>query len=199
MNNVSNDIRSLDSQKYFVTLFHPETLTEISLEKQTKILLDVISKYINNYKFVFLGTNSDTNSNKIRDLINIYIEKNKNAIYFENLHPDSYHYLLKNSIALIGNSSSGIIEAPMLKCYTINIGDRQKGRVRGKSILDVKCNKCEIENAIKEVLLNEENNGLITEFDNPYYKENSSQNAYEITKKILHRNDSVIKEFYDLK
>lgn len=46
-------------------------------------------------------------------------------MYFENLHPDAYHYLLKKGICLIGNSSSGIIEAPSLGIYTINIGDRQ--------------------------------------------------------------------------
>ena len=56
------------------------------------------------------------------------------AFFYTNLHPDSYHYAVQQSIALIGNSSSGIIEVPSLGSYTINIGDRQTGRVKSSSI-----------------------------------------------------------------
>jgi UDP-N-acetylglucosamine 2-epimerase (non-hydrolysing) len=51
--------------------------------------------------------------------------------YFENLHTDAYHYLLKHGIYPVGNSFSGIIEASNLGVYTVNIGSCQKGRVRG--------------------------------------------------------------------
>ena len=87
------------------------------------------------------GTNADTYSDIIRKRIKDYVDENSNAVYIENLHTDAYHYMLKNSICLIGNSSSGIIEAPSLGIYTINIGDRQKGRVRGNSVIDVKCDR----------------------------------------------------------
>ena len=118
---------------------------------------------------------------------------NGNALYYENLHPDDYHYLVKNSISLIGNSSSGIIETPTLGAYTINIGDRQKGRVKGKSIYDVPCKNKDISDAISVVIKND----IATDFDNPYFKENSSKKAYEITKEVLNSNIT-IKEFYDI-
>ena len=194
LSNVDKNILNLGNEKYFVVLFHPETLTEAEPKRQIEILLKVISKYVKNYKFIFLGSNADTGANEIKKKIVQFIEKNDNAIYFENIHPDAYHYLLKNTIALIGNSSSGIIEAPTLGCYTINIGDRQKGRVRGESVIDVKCSELEIGQAINKVL----NSPKIDEFNNPYYKENASKTAYNITLKLLKEEKEKIKEFYDI-
>lgn len=192
MDNIEKDVLMLPEKEYFVVLFHPETLTCNDNKSQIKELLMSLDYFIKKYKIIFIGTNADTYSDQIRFLIKQYVENNKNALYFENLHPDSYHYLLKRSLMLIGNSSSGIIEAPMLGIYTVNIGDRQKGRVKGNSIFDVECNCIKIKETIDKVLSNK--NG---DFDNPYYKENSSILAYQETIKILKRKEE-IKEFYDL-
>lgn len=194
LSNVSKEILKLKEEKYFVVLFHPETLTDVNIEKQIKTLLYSISDFTNKYKFIFIGTNSDTGANIIRNKVKEYVQNtDNNSLYFENLHPDSYHYLLKNSLALIGNSSSGIIEAPTLNTYTINIGNRQKGRVKGNSIIDVNCNKNEIENAIKKILILNKNNHIF----NPYFKNNSSVLAYKYTIKILNMGKTS-KEFYDI-
>ena len=192
---IDKDMKKLREEKYFIVLFHSETMTNNSPKKQIKTLLNAIDCYKNVYKFVFIGTNADTNSNEIRKAVKKYILKNKNTIYYENLNPDSYHYLLKYCIALIGNSSSGIIEAPTLGCYTINIGDRQKGRIRGKSVFDIRCEENEIKNTIDKVSELEKK----YEFENPYFKENTSKTAYKITKKILENEDKEIKKFYDIK
>lgn len=194
--NVPEDVKKLPSKKYFVVLFHPETLTNIDVAGQMKNLLDAINAYINEYSFVFLGTNADTNSGIIRKMVKDFVQNNENAIYYENLHTDAYHYLVKNSICLIGNSSSGIIEAPSLGVYTINIGDRQKGRVRGNSVIDVVCNKAEILSAINRVI---EVHATVKP-ENPYYKENSSRLYYETTKKILLniKKYDAVKIFYDV-
>lgn len=195
--NVPQYIKKLPEKKYFVVLFHPETLTNRSTLEQTKELLYAISKF-EDYQFVFLGTNADTHSDIIRSTIKTFVEENKNALYFENLHPDAYHYLLKKSVCLIGNSSSGIIEAPSLGIYTINIGDRQKGRVRGESVVDVKCESVDINKAIEYVLLHCEN---ISTIINPYYQKDSSKLYYEITKELLSNIENDIKEpkiFYDI-
>lgn len=194
--NVTEDVKKLLAKNYFVVLFHPETLTNIDVAEQMKNLLDAISEFIGEYKFVFLGTNADTNSGIIRDMVKDFVKKNDNAIYYENLHTDAYHYLVKNSICLIGNSSSGIIEAPSLGVYTINIGDRQKGRVRGNSVIDVVCKKDSISCAVNKVL---EIHATIKP-ENPYYKENSAELYYETTKKIIlnEKKDDVVKIFYDV-
>lgn len=193
--NVPDIVKELDNKKYFVVLFHPETLTNVDVLSQVNALLDAISEY-KNLKFVFLGSNADTSSDIIRKRIHEYVENNANAMYFENLHTNVYHFLVKNSICLIGNSSSGIIEAPSLGVYTINIGNRQKGRVRGNSVIDVECTKEEILNAIESVLEKYEKIQPV----NPYFQENAANRYYDVTKKILESiGNTELKVFYDLK
>lgn len=196
--NVPEDVKILPSKKYFVVLFHPETLTNIDVAEQMKNLLDSITEFIGEYKFIFLGTNADTNSGIIRSMVKDFVQNNENAIYYENLHTDAYHYLVKKSICLIGNSSSGIIEAPSLGVYTINIGDRQKGRVRGNSVIDINCKKNDLYEAIQNVI----NIYKKIEPINPYFKKNSAKQYYAQIKKILsnlYLEKNRIKEFYDLK
>ena len=178
--NVPQEIIDLPEKQYFVVLFHPETLTTSSEAEQVTELLSAICRK-STYKYVFIGSNADTNSNIIRDKIKKYVEEHDNADYYENLHTDAYHYIVKHSVCLIGNSSSGIIEAPSLGVYTINIGKRQDGRVRGNSIIDVECDAKKIEDAMAHVLTIKGNAFPI----NPYYQENSAQKYYKATQTIL--------------
>ena len=193
--NVPEEIKKLQKKKYFVVLFHPETLSEDSEEKQMNNLLGAISEN-NDYQYVFIGSNADTNSNIIRQRIHEHIIRNKNAVYFENLHSDAYHYLVKNSICLIGNSSSGIIEAPSLGVFTINIGHRQDGRVRGNSVIDVPCAEENISIQIKKLA----NKQVHPKFDNPYYLKDTAERYFTITKDILEKLPKYhsAKKFYNL-
>lgn len=193
-NNVPSNIKGLEN--YFTVLFHPETLTNVNPLEQVNNLLSAIDEF-KKYNFIFLGTNADTYSDVIRDRIKDYVKNNSNTKYIENLPTAGYHYLLKNSICLIGNSSSGIIEAPSLGVYTVNIGDRQKGRIKGNSIIDTKCNRENIVQAITTVLKNANNIKPV----NPYYKANTSDGYYKKTVELLERLSEDIKEpkiFYDL-
>ncbi len=194
--NVSAEIKALPPKTYFTVLFHPETLTNSDTLCQTMELLNAVESF-KDYTFVFLGTNADTNSDVIRNTVKEFVEHHDNAIYYENLHTDAYHYLLRSGICLIGNSSSGIIEAPSLGVYTINIGNRQTGRIRGNSVIDTECRKENIERAILDVL---ENHDKIKPV-NPYYKENSANLYYKAAKEILMKlpADTVNpKSFYDI-
>lgn len=195
--NVPQEIIDLPEKQYFVVLFHPETLTTSSEAEQVTELLSAICRK-STYKYVFIGSNADTNSNIIRDKIKKYVEEHDNADYYENLHTDAYHYLVKHSVCLIGNSSSGIIEAPSLGVYTINIGKRQDGRVRGNSIIDVECDAKKIEDAMAHVLTIKGNAFPI----NPYYQENSAQKYYKATQTILSKSLRIYgqkpKIFYDI-
>lgn len=195
-NYVGKSVKQLKAKSYFVVLFHPETITDVDVLEQTKKLLNALEKF-SNYKFVFIGANADTHSDKIRQTVDVFVAEHSNALYYENLHTDAYHYLLKNSIGLIGNSSSGIIEAPSLGIYTINIGDRQKGRVRGNSIIDVKCETNEICRAIEQI----QNKREYLDIDNPYYQKDSANNYYIKTMEILKnvsRDKKEPKAFYDI-
>lgn len=188
------DVKYLLPKEYCVVAFHPETLTNIDTKEQVDILIRALQTIINKYEIVLIGTNADTKSDVIR---NTWMEfaKQTGVYYFESLNVDSYLYLVKNSVFLIGNSSSGIIEAPSLGVYSINIGDRQKGRVHGDSVIDVPCNEFLIEDAMRLSIEKSIDN---KEFINPYYKANAAKRCYEKTKEIVCYDISDPKEFYDL-
>ena len=190
LSDVVDTIKGLDEKAYFVVLYHPETLTGNNDLKVVNNILKIVEMY-SKYQFVFIGNNQDTNSSFIKKRFLEFVSKNNNTIYYENLNPDTYHYLLKNSIALIGNSSSGIIEAPILHTYTINIGNRQLGRTRPDSVIQVDGYFNDIKDAVEYVLTKPD-----ICFDSPYYQENSVENAYKNTKLILNKKDN-IKTFYD--
>lgn len=196
LKNVPDSVTNLQERQYFVVLFHPETLTAENPLVQIEQVLAAVEEH-REYQYVFLGANADTHSDIIRKRVKEFVESKKNAVYFENLHTDAYHYLLKHSIALVGNSSSGIIEAPSLGIYTINIGNRQDGRVRGNSVIDVPCKQKDISDALDKVL---EVYATIKPV-NPYYKEHTAENYYKKTKQLLENLQDDIKEpkrFYDL-
>jgi UDP-N-acetylglucosamine 2-epimerase (non-hydrolysing) len=196
-NAINNEVKTFVGRNYFVIIYNPETLLDKdATNNQIQELLSAIDKK-RDYEFVFLGSNADTYSNIIRSKIHKYVSSHSNTYYFENLPTDDYHYLLKNSCGLIGNSSSGIIEAPSLGVCTVNIGDRQAGRVRGNSVIDTDCRKDDILIAINKAI-NMKDNIVI---DNPYYLKNAAKNYYKTTKKILstHYNSTPTqKVFYDL-
>ena len=192
---VNEKVKAFIPQTYWVVIFHPETLTDVKIENQVKEVLLALNENINDCNVVFMGTNADTKSDIIRSSWIDFVKNHDNAYYFENLNVDSFLFLVKNSIALMGNSSSGIIETPSLGRYTINIGNRQKGRVHGNSVIDVTCNSEKISYAMKEVLKKNEENKKI---NNPYYVKNTAKNYYIKTKEILNQKPSVLKAFYDM-
>lgn len=189
---VIKKVKKLSPQKYWVVAFHPETLTNVKMEDQVKEVLFALQENTDGMSVIFMGTNADTKSDIIRSSWLNYVDEHENAYYYENLDVDSFLYLIKNSIALIGNSSSGIIETPSLGRYTINIGDRQRGRVHGNSVIDVICDSSMIGQAMKEIASKNE------EIINPYYVENTAKNYYKKTKEILENGTSILKEFYDI-
>lgn len=183
-------------KEYFMVVFHPETVTEISVENQIKELLNAIDNFKNDYDFIFIGSNSDTGSGIIFKMIDYYTKKN-NFKFLTSVKPEEYLALVKHSKGLIGNSSSGLIEVPSLKVATINIGDRQKGRVRGDSVIDVEAKKDQIILAIeKSQSISFQN--MLKNTINPYYQKKIMEEAYRIIKEFLNSNKlKEIKDFYD--
>lgn len=193
MENVQIELRDLYNS--FVVLFHPETLNYVSPLEQVEEILKAVRPYTKDYNFIFIGSNADTHADLITCRVKEFCDEHGNCHFYSNLHPDSYHYVVKKSIALIGNSSSGIIEVPSLGSYTINIGDRQTGRVKSSSILDVRCNATVINEAIRYVIEHKDEPIIET----PYYKKNSAELYYQTTMNILYSDKEQYKEFYDIK
>lgn len=182
---------------YFVVVFHPETLNHFSVLAQVNELLAALDDYKEKYDFIFIGSNSDTNSDIIFDRFKEYTSLN-NFRFFSSVSPEEYLGLIKSSIGIIGNSSSGLLEAPSFKVGTINIGDRQKGRVRGETVIDVDTKKEEIVKGINKLLSDSFQKNL-PNMENPYYKGNTLQGCYNAIKNFINSNNIESKIFYDIK
>ena len=131
---------ALDKQFVLVT-FHPVTLEPQSAGLQMKQLLAALDAFRNINK-IFTMPNADTGGTEISRMISAYVKKRKGeAFAFTSLGTVRYLSLVSRAKAVIGNSSSGIIEIPSFKIPTVNIGDRQKGRLSAKSVIDCPAEK----------------------------------------------------------
>ena len=137
--------------KYAVGTFHPVSLESQSIEEQLEELFYVVKRK-DDITFLFTKANSDVDGKKINARLKRYSEELNNVILVDSLGSFRYFSALKNALFVIGNSSSGIIEAPYFGVPTINIGDRQKGRVMGDTIISCRANRNEIEKAIDTAL-----------------------------------------------
>jgi UDP-N-acetylglucosamine 2-epimerase (non-hydrolysing) len=189
----NNDVQFKNEKKYMVILFHPETATNIDENLEINELLAALNCFKDEYNLKFIGNNADTNADIIKKRIITYCNEN-DCEYFVNLKNKDFHHLLYKASCFIGNSSSGIIEAPSLGVFTVNIGDRQKGRIRGNSVIDVGCKKDSIVAGAHEAI-NRKNKIKII---NPYYKNNCLNLYVETTIDILNHIDNQPKEFYDI-
>ena len=176
--------------------FHPETLSNQSIEFQFNELIQAIDKENDSF-FVFTKANADTGGRIINQLIDLYVKEYPNkAVLFDSLGTLRYLSMLAQVTALIGNSSSGIVEAPSAKTATINIGDRQKGRIMAESIINCCANENEISNAIS-IAKSDDFRIKVKGMLNPYGDGLSSSRIVEVFKSIS--TDKLnLKTFYDI-
>jgi len=178
---------------YFMVVFHPETITNVSVTEQMSELINALNALKDNYDFVFIGSNSDTGSDSITQLAQEFCKANSFK-YMTSVKPEEYLSLIQHSCGLIGNSSSGLIEVPSLKVPTINIGDRQKGRVRGDTVIDTVCEAKSITNAVAS-----SQRLMLENSINPYYKSKVLDAAHECIRQFLLLPDiNEPKDFFDL-
>ncbi|MDA7467825.1 UDP-N-acetylglucosamine 2-epimerase [Candidatus Pelagibacter ubique] len=190
--NVFRKRYKLKKLKTILVTFHPETKSFIDIKKQIKILLFSLKK-INNVNIVFTYSNSDTEGMYFNEQIEKFKLNKENVLVFKSMGQDIYWNFLKHSDLVVGNSSSGIIEAPMLKTITLNIGDRQKGRFFGKSIFQSKLQKKDIIKKINKLLIFKK-----LKFKNAFYKKDTTKKIYKIVHQFL-KKTKINKKFYDFK
>ena len=181
--------------KNILITFHPETLDLNHTECQIDNLLFSLGNF-DNIGFIFTMPNADNRSKTIDSKIQRFCFENKNSTYIKSLGQKKYYSCLNIVDGVVGNSSSGICEAPSFKIGTVNIGDRQKGRVRCESIIDVDNEQKEITNAIKTII-SEEFKSKIKGVINPYQINNTSENIVRIIKEI-NLEGITKKKFFDL-
>ncbi len=180
----------------FLVTYHPVTLENSSAEEQFSALLNVFNKY-NNAAIIFTKANADHDGRIINKLIDEFVNQNKNrAIAFNSLGQLRYLSAIKHCQLVIGNSSSGLIEVPSFKKPTINVGDRQRGRIEAESVITCNPDQESIIDAI-ELALSDAFQEKFLLLKNPYGEGNSSK---KIVDAIINTSIENIlkKKFYNL-
>ena len=185
------------AKKNILITFHPVTLENSSAREQFNELLNALDE-LEETNFIFTKANSDTDGDVINKMIDEYVSENpQKAVAFASLGQLRYLSAIKFVDIVLGNSSSGLLEVPSFKKATINIGDRQKGRARASSVIDVRPVKEEILAAIKRAY-SKEFEQTLKDTINPYDGGNPSKKMVKVLKEI--KLDGILKKkFYDVK
>lgn len=186
--------RSFGVRNVLVT-FHPVTLEQATAAAQFENLLSAID-LVSPVQVIFTKANADTDGRVINTMIDDYVAANSDhAAAFVSLGQLRYLSVMRQVDAVVGNSSSGIIEAPSLGVPSINIGARQQGRIRAASVIDCDPAVEDIVAALKKAFTNTFKK-MATTVDNPYEGQNTSQRIKEIIKETDF--SGVRKSFYDI-
>ena len=182
--------------KYFLVTLHPTTLENSTAKKQIQVLLDALNEFPE-YQVIFTKTNADTDGRVINQYIENYVKENsEKACVFDSLGQLRYLSAIQYCDAVIGNSSSGLLEVPFFKKPTVNIGIRQGGRLKAESIIE--CDFA-VNNIIKAInkAVSEKFNKQIQHIELLYGEGNTSEQILNILKQVELENIT-IKKFYDL-
>jgi len=195
-NKLEKDLNIKFLKKNLLITFHPVTLEDKSSLKQISELLDALSN-LQSTSLIFTMPNADGDSQVIFEKIEDYVSCNKNAYVFISLGQVRYLSCLAQVDAIVGNSSSGLHEAPSFRKATINIGDRQKGRIQSKSVINCKPLSQDIQKAIKDSYSQEFKERLLN-VQNPYGDGGAAKRIVETISNV-DLSSLIHKEFYDLK
>ena len=194
---LEDSIRFKLGEKSLLVTYHPVTLENHTAADQCQNLLEALDEFPE-YKVIFTLPNSDTDGRVIIRLINEYVSlHSERCMAIPSLGLQRYLSALKCVSAVVGNSSSGIIEVPSFGIPTLDIGGRQKGRIAAESVVHCGNSKEEIADGLKTIFLDEfsQQAKMII---NPYEKENTTLTILNIIKTISLNNLSR-KQFFDLK
>lgn len=200
------DIQRLSREETFASLsiparpynllvtFHPETLAMERSLTQLAELLTALSELGPEFGLVISGPNSDSEGRSFTRRIEDFVSDHENAILRISLGQKLYLSTLSHCDALIGNSSSGLYEAPAFKVPTVNIGDRQRGRLKAESVIDCPAESPAIIQAIIKAMSLD-----CSRVENPYGDGKSAPRIVAALKALQEPAALLRKHFYDLK
>lgn len=192
---LENELKISLKDKIFLTTYHPETLSNISTEDAFNSLLAVLADK-KECTILFTKANADTNGRIINEMIDGFCHLYDNAKGFTELGHLNYLSLVNHAALVVGNSSSGIIEAPYFRVPTVNIGERQKGRYQFESIINCDVDSHSIQNAITTALSKEHMNRIAIMLL-PSEQQKIAPQIVEILKKT-NLAQLLKKQFYDI-
>ncbi|NVK18603.1 MAG: UDP-N-acetylglucosamine 2-epimerase (hydrolyzing) [Methylocystaceae bacterium] len=180
-------------KRNFLVTFHPVTLNNVSSEDQLNELLKALDLLDQHDEIIITLPNADTGGRAIIELLNRYAQTRSNVHVFSSLGQERYWGCLKHMDVVIGNSSSGLYEAPSFKIPTVNIGNRQEGRLRARSVFNCQAETGDIYKAIMAALEFGKQEVL-----NPYKQGDCAQLMMQEIAKIENYDHLVMKHFYDV-
>lgn len=181
------------SDRNLLVTYHPVTLKNESDE--LRMLLSALND-LQSTQLIFTLPNADPNNEKIRKLIQDFEKSRENVYVFESMGYRNYLSCLSNVDAVVGNSSSGLLEAPTFRIPTVNIGDRQKGRLSAASVIHCEGTKSEITNAINRIY-SPSFVKVLSETVSPYGQPGATEKIFNAIK-VHPLQNLLIKKFYDL-
>lgn len=181
-----------------IVTYHPVTLEKDSSASQIVELLSALDYFYDIY-WVFTVPNADTGGRVIMEKLNAHVQKHSEiGKIFVSLGQLRYLSLLKHASVMVGNSSSGLIEAPAFALPVVNIGDRQKGRIKADNVIDVaECKKELLISSIKKALSDEFYQSL-RKMKNPYGEGDSSKKIVKILRTFPLDDNLLKKTFFEL-
>lgn len=184
------------ADKNLIITYHPVTLEKYSEEEQFSNLLDALLS-LENTNFIFTKSNSDMGGRAINKMIDSFVAENSlRAISFNSMGQRRYISAMFMVDGVVGNSSSGIIEAPYVPVGSVNIGDRQRGRIAASSVIHCGHAPYEIKNALAELFSTKFRSSLASTV--PFYGQgNAAKNIVGVIKNC-ELSDLLKKKFYDL-
>jgi UDP-hydrolysing UDP-N-acetyl-D-glucosamine 2-epimerase len=174
--------------------FHPVTLEEISSDEQIREFLASLHEI--GRPVIFTYPNTDPGYLPIVRAIEEYVQRHRSCRCFKALGTRRYFALMRYAAAMVGNSSSGIIEAASFKLPVVNVGSRQKGRVRAANVVDVECRRMEITAAVNHVLNPAFKNRLKT-LGNPYGDGHAAERIVRVLREVPLDQRLIRKQFVD--
>ena len=184
------------SSKNLLVTYHPTTLEEESSKDHFQSILNVLAE-MNDINLIFTMPNADSDARSIFSMIETFVSNHATrAIAFKSMGHLNYLSTLQFVDGVIGNSSSGLCEVPSFKIGTVNIGDRQKGRLKAESVIDCEPTEESIKSAI-EILYSENFRRTLKSVLNPYGEGNATNKILEVLKNNPIPTE-IKKEFHDL-
>lgn len=196
---LERELGFLFKEQTAIVTFHPETMESTTSEEHFFVLSKALERFPD-LKLIFTKANADMDGRVINMLIEKFVQQNeKRSICFDSLGQLRYLSALQFCDIVIGNSSSGIIEVPSFHIATVNVGNRQKGRVRARSVIDCEMTIDGITDAIRVGLSREFRHEILKDV-NPYEGRDTSRKIIEKIKDFFEENDSItkVKKFYDI-
>lgn len=159
--------------------YHPVTLGSRSVKEDIEDFISALDE-TKDLRIIFTMPNSDTGGQAIVDAINVFVAKNPaRAKVYKSLGVKKYLSVMRQVAAVVGNSSSGLVEVPSFGIPTLNIGDRQKGRMAADSVYNCETDKTSIVNGLNTIMSSEFKKNAAKTL-NPYDKEGTAQSIFDI-------------------